>query len=132
MNNNNMVIRFHGIDKKDKHRHLSEYLEALLRHAPFNSTCHLHIFKEPKAYMCKLTVHSSVKTFSSHSKDETIKLALQTVLRNVKEQIAYWKKNRSSMELTGVTSITHLNLNSLDEDEEEKEEEFQQMFKKSA
>ena len=119
MNNNNIVIRFHGIEKKDNHHHLSEYLESLLRHAPSNSTCHLHIFKEPRGYLCKLTVHSNVKTFSSQSKDETMKMALKTVLRNVKEQIAYWKKNRSSMELTGVTSITHLNLNELDDDEDE-------------
>ena len=119
MNNNNIVIRFHGIEKKDNHHHLSEYLESLLRHAPSNSTCHLHIFKESRGYLCKLTVHSNVKTFSSHFKDETMKMSLQTVLKNVKEQIAYWKKNRSSMELTGVTSIAHLNLNELDDDEDE-------------
>ena len=130
MNNNNIIIQFHGMEQKNKHHLLSEYLESLLRHAPSNSTCHLHIFKEKKGCLCKLTVHSSIKTFSSQSKDETITIALKTVLKDVKEQIAYWKKNRSSMELTGVTSINHLNLTELD-DKEIKEEELLH-FKKSA
>ena len=115
------------MEKKEKPRHLKDYLESLLRHAPSNSTCHLHIFKEPRSYLCKLTVHSNVKTFSSHSTDEAIKTALKTVLRNVKEQIAYWKKNRSSLELTGVTSITRLNLNELDSEEKPEKEHYKKV-----
>ena len=118
---NNIIIRFHGIEPKEQPQLLKDYLESLLRHAPSRSTCHLHIFKEPRGYLCKLTVHSNIKTFSSHSKNETIKETVKTVLKNVKKQITYWKKNRSSMELTGVTSITHLNLNVLDEVEKEQE-----------
>ena len=113
-NHNNIIMKFHGMRQKETPIHLKDYLESLLRHAPSSSTCHLHIFKEPRGYLCKLTVHSNIKTFSAHFKDETTKLALKTVLKNVKKQIAYWKKNRSTMELTGVTSINHLNLNDLD------------------
>ena len=118
LNKKNIVIQFHEMEQKEQPVHLRDYLEALLRHAPSESTCHLHIFKEAWGYLCKLTVHSHIKTFSSHSKDESIKLAVKTVLRDVKEQIAYWKKNRSSLDLTGVTSITHLNLNALDSESE--------------
>lgn len=122
---NNITIQFHGMEKKDRPGQLEDYLESLLRHAPSSSTCHLHVFKEPQGYLCKLTVHSSVKTFSFHYKDETIKSALKTVLKNVKGQIAYWKKNRSSMELTGVTSLTSLQLHELqDNNTDESEEKF--------
>ena len=62
-----------------------------------------------------------------------MKTAIKTVLRSVKSQIAYWKKNRSSMELTGVTSITRLNLNALEEEDEltAAEEEEEQSKKKT-
>ena len=119
MNHNNIMIRFHGMEQKTDLAHLKEYLEALLRHSPSNATCHLNIFKEPEAYLCKLTVHSNVQTFSSHAKEETIKSAVKTVLRNVKGQVASWKKNRSSLELTGVHSVTGLHLNLGDKDTEE-------------
>ena len=122
---NNIIIQFHGMEKKERPSQLADYLESLLRHAPSSSTCHLHIFKEPEGYLCKLTVHSNVKTFSFHYKDEIIKSALKTVLKNVKGQIAYWKKNRSSMELTGVTSLTSLQLHELqDNDTDENEEDL--------
>ena len=98
---NNITIRFHGITQKEKAHHLKDYLESLLRHAPSRSTCHLHIFKELRGYLCKLTVHSNIKTFSSHIKEETMESAVKAVLRNVKKQIAQWKNNRSSLELTG-------------------------------
>ena len=81
---NNIIIQFHGMEKKERPSQLADYLESLLRHAPSSSTCHLHIFKEPEGYLCKLTVHSNVKTFSFHYKEETIKSALKTVLKNVK------------------------------------------------
>ena len=126
----NMVIRFHGMEPKDRPGQLKDYLESLLRHAPSRSTCHLHIFKEPNGYLCKLTVHSNVKTFSAHSQNDTIKSTVKTVLKNVKEQIAGWKKNRSSLELTGVTSITNLNLTSWDAETEHFTEEEQ--YKKAA
>ncbi len=123
-------MQFHGMEKKEQQSHkLKDYLESLLRHAPSRSTCHLHIFKENQGYLCKLTVHSNIKTFSSHSKDETITSSVKAVLRSVKKQIAHWKNNRSSLELTGVTSITQLNLNPL---EEEKEETNTKQCKKSA
>ena len=115
---NNIVIKFHEMEQKEQPVHLKDYLEALLRHAPSESTCHLHVFKEAWGYLCKLTVHSNIKTFSSHSKDENIKPAIKAVLRDVKKQIAYWKKNRSTLELTGVTSVTHLNLSALDSESE--------------
>ena len=121
--NNHITIQFHGMEKKDRPSQLEDYLESLLRHAPSTSTCHLHIFKELQGYLCKLTVHSNVKTFSFHCKDENIKSALKTVLRNVKEQIAYWKKKRSSMELTGVTSLTGLQLKELEEEDDDDNEE---------
>ena len=111
-------MRFHGMEQKKQHK-LKDYLESLLRHAPSRSTCHLHIFKEKQGYLCKLTVHSNIKTFSAHFKDETITSSVKAVLRSVKKQIAHWKNNRSSLELTGVTSITQLNLKPLDEEEEE-------------
>ena len=117
---NNIVMRFHGMEPKEQSHQLKDYLESLLRHAPSRSTCHLHIFKENKGYLCKLTVHSNIKTFSSHSKDETITSSVKAVLRSVKKQIAHWKNNRSSLELTGVTSITRLNLNLNSLDSEEK------------
>jgi hypothetical protein len=72
-----------------------------------------------------------MKTFSAHFKDETTKSALKTVLKDVKKQIAYWKKNRSTMELTGVTSINHLNLNDLDSAEVEAQEP-EEHYKKAA
>lgn len=128
-------MRFHGLEQKEHPRHLKDYLEALLRHAPSRSTCHFHIFKEPKGYLCKLTVHSNIKTFSSHYKDETMTDTVKTVLRNVKAQIASWKKSRSSLELTGVTSVTSLNLTALDavdEQESENEQEEDYHFKKVA
>ena len=121
MNQSNIVIRFHGMEQKKDLAHLKEYLESLLRHSPSNATCHLNIFKEPQAYLCKLTVHSNIKTFSSHAKEETIKDTVKTVLRNVKEQIAAWKKNRSSLELTGVHSVTGLHLNLGEPESEEVE-----------
>ena len=130
MNQSNIVVRFHGMEPKKDLSHLTEYLESLMRHSPSNATCHLNIFKEPSAYLCKLTVHSNIKTFSSHAKDETIKTAVKTVLRNVKGQIATWKKNRSSMELTGVRSVTGLYLNLLDQDQEE--ELVAEQYKKAA
>ena len=118
---NNIIIRFHGMEQKEQSHRLKDYLESLLRHAPSRSTCHLHIFKEIRGYLCKLTVHSNIKTFSSYSKDETIESAMKAVLKNVKKQIAVWKNKRSSLELTGVTSITRLNLNALDTEEQEPE-----------
>ncbi len=118
---NNIIIRFHGMEQKEQSHRLKDYLESLLRHAPSRSTCHLHIFKEIKGYLCKLTVHSNIKTFSSYAKDETIESAMKAVLKNVKKQIAGWKNKRSSLELTGVTSITRLNLNALDTEEQEAE-----------
>lgn len=119
------------MEKQDNLSHLKEYLEALLRHAPSKSTCHLHIFKEAVGYLCKLTIHSNIRTFSSHNKDETIKSAVKATLREVKSQIAFWKKNRSSMELTGVTSVTGLHLNLLDQVETKVEEDLME-YKKSA
>jgi len=116
--NNNIIIKFHGMETKDKPEQLKDYLESLLRHAPSRSSCHFHVFKESHGYLCKLTVHSNIKTFSSHSKNETIYLALKTVLKEVKAQITYWKKKRSSMELTGVHSVTQL-IKILDKEEEE-------------
>ena len=126
-NNNNIVMQFHGMEQREQPSHLKDYLDSLLYHAPSKSTCHLHIFKESRGYLCKLTVHSNIKTFSAHSKDETIKASLKAVLGSVKKQIAYWKKNRSSMELTGVTSITRLNLNTLDailDEEDQKKDQY--------
>ena len=128
---NNIIMQFHGMKQKETPTHLKDYLESLLRHAPSNATCHLHIFKEPRGYLCKLTVHSNIKTFSAHFKGETTKLALKTVLKDVKKQIAYWKKNRSTMELTGVTSINHLNLSDLDSVEAEAQEP-EEYYKKVA
>ena len=119
--NDQIIIQFHGMEKKERPSQLEDYLESLLRHAPSKSTCHLHIFKELQGYLCKLTVHSNVKTFSFHSKDESIKSALKTVLKNVKGQIAYWKKKRSSMELTGVTALTGLQLSELEDDDDDEE-----------
>ena len=114
-------MQFHGMEQKEHSHKLKDYLESLLRHAPSQSTCHLHIFKEPQGYLCKLTVHSNIKTFSSHFKDETITSSVKAALRSVKKQIAHWKNNRSSLELTGVTSITQLNLTPLDDDDEVEE-----------
>ena len=127
MNHSNIVIRFHGMEQKQSLAHLKEYLESLLRHSPSNATCHLNIFKEPQAYLCKLTVHSNVKTFSSHAKEATIKGAVKTVLRNVKKQVATWKKNRSSLELTGVHSVTGLYLNLSDPEELPQEEYYKKV-----
>ena len=119
-----ITIKFHGMTSTEQSAEVRNYLESLLRHAPSESTCHLHLFKDNYGYLCKLTVHSAVKTFSAHSKEETLTKTVKTVLRNVKDQIAQWKNDRSSSELTGVTSITRLNLKTLDqlEAEEEKEE----------
>lgn len=125
-------MQFHGMEQKERPRHLKDYLESLLRHAPSRSTCHLHIFKEPKGYLCKLTVHSNVKTFSSHFKDEAIKTTIKTVLKDVKNQIAIWKKNRSSLELTGVTSLASLNLSDLDSLDNPDQEEESYHLKKVA
>ena len=112
---NNIVIRFHKMQNTEVPQHLEEYLEGLLRHAPSDSTAYFHIFKEEKGYLCKLTVHSHLKTFSYHFKDERAQSAVREVLRNVKAQVAIWRKNRSSLDITGITSITRLNLNSLEE-----------------
>ena len=131
MTSQNILIKFHGMENKRHPVDLEEYLEALLRHAPSNSTCYLHIFKEPKGYLCKLTVHSNVKTFSAQTKDENASSSVKNVLRNVKNQIAGWKKNRSSLELTGVTSITGLSLRGMDT-EPANEEDFDLFHKKAA
>ena len=130
MNHNNITIRFHGMEQKKDLAHLKEYLESLLRHSPSNSTCHLNVFKEPQAYLCKLTVHSNIKTFSSYAKEGNIKDSVKTVLRNVKKQIASWKKSRSSLELTGVHSVTGLHLNLLDPASEETD--VKEYYKKAA
>ena len=113
MDSKSIIVKFHGMEEKADTTELEEYLEALLRHSPSNSTCYMHIFREPKAYLCKLTVHSHVKTFSSQAKTEDMQTAVKNVLREVKSQVASWKKNRTSQELTGVTSVTHLNLEGL-------------------
>ena len=63
MDGNNVIIKFHGMKQKEKPRHLLDYLDSLLCHAPSNSTCQCHIFKESKGYLCKLTVHSNIKNF---------------------------------------------------------------------
>ena len=63
MDRQNIRIKFHGIDNKTPPSQLEEYLESLMRHAPSSSTCYLHVFKEPKGYLCKLTVHSNVRIF---------------------------------------------------------------------
>lgn len=121
---NNIIIKFHRMKQKESPNHLKDYLESLLRHAPSESTCHFHLFKESRGYLCKLTVHSNIKTFSAQYKDETIKSALKAVLKNVKTQIAHWKKNRSTMELTGVISINHLDLSELDSTGKQQERDY--------
>ena len=131
MDRQNIRIKFHGMDNNTRSTELKEYLESLIRHAPSNATCYLHIFKEPKGYLCKLTIHSNIRIFSAQSKSDNITSSIKNVLRDVKEQIATWKKNRSSMELTGVTSVTELNLNSIDSLPQD-EEEFDLLHKKVA
>ncbi len=112
--NNNMIIKFHSMSAK-KSLHLEEYLESLLRHAPSNSLLRLHIFKEPVGYLSKLVVHSETKTFSAQVKAEKLGSSIKSVLKDVKKQIAHWKKNRSSLELTGLSRITQLDLQALEE-----------------
>ncbi len=131
MDRQNIRIQFHGISNATQSTQLKEYLESLVRHAPSNATCYLHVFKEPTGYLCKLTVHSIVRIFSAQSKNNNITSSIKNVLRDVKKQIATWKKNRSSMELTGVTSVTELNLNSIDSLSQD-EDEFDLFHKKVA
>ena len=111
----NIKITFHSMKEK-KSRHLEEYLESLLRYSPSNAIVRLHIFKESNGYLCKLVDHSEQKTFSSHKKAEKLSHAIKSVLRDVKKQISEWKKNRSSLELTGLSRITQLDLQTLEED----------------
>lgn len=110
---NNVIIKFHDIKNTEPPKILKNYLEALLNYAPFKSTCYLHVFKENKNYLCKLTVHSNLKTFSSDYKGEDLKKTIKIVLKNVKKQMSVWKNNRSSEELTGIISVAQLNLNEL-------------------
>ena len=103
----NILIQFHGMGYR-RSEQLESWLESLMRHSPSESTCRMHIFKDPHGYLCKLTVHSTRKTFSAQFKDQSMVAALQYVLNSVKKQVAKWKKNRSTSELTGVVSITKL------------------------
>ena len=131
MDRQNIRIKFHGTNDKTPPAQLEDYLESLMRHAPSGSICYLHVFKEPKGYLCKLTVHSTVRIFSAQSKNNHITPSIKDVLRDVKAQIATWKKNRSTTELTGVTSITELNLNHTDSFSQE-DEELDLLYKKAA
>ena len=79
--------------------------------------------KKSAGYLCKLIVHSHIKTFSSQIKKESMSDSVKNVLKDVKKQIHFWKKNRSSDELTGITQINNLNLRSLEEEEEITEEQ---------
>ncbi len=125
MKHHNILIQFHGMEEKSTPQKLKDYLESLLRYSPSNATCRLHIFKESHGYLCKLTVHSEIRTFSSQSKDEDISSGVKTILRTVKEQIIEWNKNRSSTELIDftpdLTSVTQLNLQVLTEQDDLKE-----------
>lgn len=112
---NNILIQFHGMGYM-RSEQLENWLESLMRHSPSESACRMHIFKDPHGYLCKLTVHSSRKTFSSQFKDKNLISAVKCVLKNVKKQVAKWKKNRSSLELTGLISIHQLQLDSLNND----------------
>jgi len=114
--NSNILIKFHGMNVKFNQQ-LEEYLESLLCQSPSNSICRLHVFKESPGYLCKLIVHSHVKTFSAQNKKESMPSSIKSVLKDIKKQIHNWKKNRSSSELTGITQINNLDLQSLDEEE---------------
>ena len=111
---NNILIQFHGMGYT-RSEQLENWLESLMRHSPSESACRMHIFKDSHGYLCKLTVHSSRKTFSSQFKDRDLISAVKYVLKNVKKQVATWKKNRSTMELTGLISVHQLQLDNLDE-----------------
>lgn len=113
--NGNIEIRFHSMKEK-KSQHLEEYLESLLRYSPSNAIIRFHIFKESNGYLCKLVNHSEQKTFSSHKKAEKLSYAIKSVLRDVKKQVSEWKKARSSLELTGLSRITQLDLQTLEDD----------------
>jgi len=132
MDEQSIRIKFHGTDNKTPPSQLKEYLESLMHQAPSNSTCYLHVFKEPQGYLCKLTVHSNVRIFSAQAKNHNITPSIKDVLRDIKAQISNWKNNRSSMELTGVTSVTDLNLNSLDPFSQEADEDMDLLHKKVA
>ena len=119
MNSVPIRIQFHGIKTPDKLlKQIKEYVEALLLHSPSSSICRFHIFKEQHSYLCKLTVHSSTKTFSSQDRSKDLGESIKSVLRDVKRQIATWKKKRTSYELTGVHSITNLTLNPIEDEDE--------------
>lgn len=109
----NIVIRFHGMKTVTQPKVLKDFLETLLRYAPSKSICHLHIFKEEYSYLCKLTVHSNIKTFSSNFQHENLQHTIKIVLKSVKKQMALWKKNRSTEDLTGIISVALLDLDSL-------------------
>jgi len=122
MRDNRIFIRLHEVKQGVHVGKLKNHLESLLRHSPSESVCHMHMFEDPHGYLCKLTIHSSVKTFSSQCKDEDLLSSLKSVLGEVKKQIAKWKKNRSTMDLTGVTAIDQLDLSSVDKGKEKKED----------
>ncbi len=110
---NNILVQFHGM-KHTQSEQLEDWLESLMRHSPNESICRLHVFKDPHGYLCKLTVYSRVRTFSSQFKDADLNHSIKNVLTHVKQQVAKWKKNRSSMELTGLIPIRDLDLQNLE------------------
>ena len=128
---NNILIQFHGMGYTRSEK-LENWLESLMRHSPSESACRMHIFKDPHGYLCKLTVHSRKKTFSSQFKDRHLVTAVKYVLKNVKGQVATWKKNRSAQDLTGVISIQQLELDSLHEKDKQNSEENMWTEKKAA
>ena len=119
---NRILIRLHEMKHGVHVGKLRNHLESLLRHSPSESVCYMHMFEDPHGYLCKLTIHSSVKIFSSQCKDEDLLFSLKSVLGEVKKQIAKWKKNRSTMDLTGVTSIDQLDLSGVEKKKDKKED----------
>ncbi len=115
-----LVIKFHGMSNPHSDK-LNSWLESLMRHSPSQSACRMHVFKDPHGYLCKLTVHSRVKTFSSQFKHEDLITSVKNVLKDVRNQVAKWKKNRSSMDLTGVISVQELNLHGLRDDDDDED-----------